>query len=136
MIGFVVTKLVALGLGERRAAALAPWVAVATAFALLAALWAISWPVRAIIDRFNDNEAVLADRRDANIKQLEAQVQADTTAAETRVADAVTQSEQEQDYAQAIDNPPPGASTDPGVRLACERLRRAGKDISQLPACG
>lgn len=136
LMAWIISLLASWGLGEGRAKALAPWVALAAAIALLAALWMLSAPMRAIFDHFDDRRAVAEDRRANNLEQLEQQREADTAAAEQRVEDALAQQEQEQAYDDAINRPHAGDSASPRVRLACERLRRAGQDTAAIPACG
>jgi hypothetical protein len=128
--------LAGMGLPSALAARAAPWVGLALVCALLWLLWGISAPIRAAADWFDDREAVQDDRRRANLERLNEQAKADAKAAEQRVADVVAQIEQEQDFADAINNPQPGDSDDPNVRLGCERLRRSGQDTSGIPACG
>lgn len=61
---------------------------------------------------------------------------ADNKAANQRVKDIIKQKEKEDAYTKVIEQeedvfPPPST-----VAFNCERLRRAGKDTSSIPACG
>tara|TARA_R100001129_G_scaffold182748_1_gene163821 strand:+ start:905 stop:1282 length:378 start_codon:yes stop_codon:yes gene_type:complete len=123
MTGF----LLSLGLSEGLATKLAPWVlrvGIVLAALLALALWHCSE-----VDR-----AVKRDRLEANVGQLEKGTRAGERAAGERVANDRTNRQQEQDYANAIETP--GVTGDPGVGLACERLRRDGQDTAAIPECG
>lgn len=121
--------LTALGLSQRIAARLAPWVAGALAIALLAALWAL-W------DHFDDKAAVRADRLEANDGARGRQVEAETGAAAERARNMVTNHQQRGDFHGAIHSPRPGDSSDPAVRFACQQLRNDGQDTAAIPECG
>lgn len=129
MIGSVIWLLGKFGLAESAAKKVAPWAAAALFALLVVAGWSI-------FDHFNDRAAIEQDRLESNVEQLEGQVAADTKAADQRMADLQAQQEQEKALDNAIENPLPGDSDDPHVRLACERLRRDGQDTSNLPTCG
>jgi hypothetical protein len=117
------------GLKESVAGKLAPWVAGLGVLAILAASVA-AW------DWFDDRAAIRADRDKANAAMLERQIQANDRAAGERADNAITNSEQERAFNEAIFEPQPGDSVDPAVRLACEQLRRSGQDTSSLSECG
>jgi hypothetical protein len=130
MIFAAITRLLAaVGLSDRLSARLAPWVAGAAAIALVASVMALAvhWVGRS---------AVKADRAKANVEALERKAKASERAADQRLIDHRVNREQEKAYEDAIERPLVGDSDDPGVRLACERLRRAGKDTSDVPGCG
>lgn len=129
MIAIVAGWLVKFGLSQTRADKLAP-LGLGLALLLLVVAGGALWL------HFHDQRVIERDRMEANLEQLEDQVKADTKAADQRLEDAAAQDEQEEAYANAIDNPAPGDAGDPGVRLACERLRRSGQDTTGLPACG
>lgn len=121
--------LVKLGLKESGAEKVAPWVAGAL-LCVLAALSAGLWL------HFHDRKVIAQDRQGANLAAVKGQSTADAHAADQRVKDALANRDQEETYAKAIHTAQPGDSSDPDVRLACEQLRRAGKDTKSIPACG
>lgn len=128
----IATLLARFGLADSVAKKLAPFAAIAAAIALLTALWG-AWQV---FDYLNDRAAVKQAVLENNVTALEAQVEADATAAAERLRNAATNSETERAYEDAILVPKTDDSDDPGVRLACERLRRAGRDTATVPGCG
>lgn len=128
-MSFIIGLLVRWGLKESVAGKLAPWVAGIAAIALLAAAVAV-W------DYFDDRAAVKQATLEANNAALEAQIRAEDRAARERGRNAETNSQTERAYEDAILVPKAGDSDDPGVRLACERLRRAGHDTSAVSGCG
>jgi hypothetical protein len=121
-----------LGLSQRVAERWAPLVAAGLAIGALAGLGGGV----ALWFHFHDKHVVAADRQAANLDALQGQATADAHAADQRVQDALAGKDQEQAYDQAIHHPQAGDSGDPGVRLACERLRRDGQDTAAIPACG
>ena len=84
----------------------------------------------------HDKQMVATDRAAAKLDALQGQAKADAHAADQRVQDALANKDEEEAYASAISQPVAGDSADPGVRLACERLRRDGQDTAAIPACG
>lgn len=129
MIAATIGILARLGLSRRLSEKMAPW-ALGALLLLLAALCVAIW------DHYDDEAAIERDRLKGNVEQLEDQLKADGAAADQRLQDAAAQRDQEDAYHDAIANPQAGDAGDPDVRLACEQLRRAGKDTSGLPACG
>lgn len=128
-MGWIVARLAALGLSQGRAEKAAPWLAGAL-LCLAAALSVAAWL------HFHDRRVVAADRQGANLEAMQGQATADAHAADRRVQDALANKDQEEAYGSAISSPEVGDSDDPGVRLACERLRRSGQDTAAIPACG
>lgn len=128
----IATLLARWGLSSEAAKKLAPLAAAAGVLAILGLLWA-AWGV---FDHFNDRAAVREATLEQNAKALEDQIQANDNAAAERLRNAETNGETERAYEDAILVPKAGDSDDPGVRLACERLRRAGHDTADLPGCG
>lgn len=83
------------------------------------------------------DRAVIEKHDDAvNLENEKGAREADSKAADQRLRDAEAQREQERALTDAINNPKPGDSADPHVRLDCERLRRAGQNTAAIPACG
>lgn len=74
--------------------------------------------------------------KDAN-REAEAEARkADNKAADTRLEDDRQARELEEDYAAAIRHAEDlGAPAPAAVALACERLRKAGRDTGSIPAC-
>lgn len=132
MLAPILALLGRWGLSERAAKVAAPFVAALAVLVILTALWG-SWQV---FDYFNDRAAVKQDRIEANNKAMKAQLEAAETAARERLRNARTNDEEVEAYTDAIYNPQPGDSADPGVRLACEQLRRDGQDTTAIPECG
>lgn len=128
-MSFIITLLVRAGLSSAFAKRAAPWVAALALFAILGAVVA-AW------DYFDDRAAVRRATIEANNKALEAQIKAEESASRERLRNAETNSETRRSYEDAILVPRAGDSDDAGVRLACERLRRAGHDTTGLPGCG
>ena len=129
MIAAVASLLGILGFSADLARKLAPW-----AMGLAALLLVIS--AFAIWNHSDNAAAIERDRLEANNDQLVGQVDADAAAADQRVEDVIAQIQQEEAYVDAITEPEPGDSPDPGVRLACEQLRRQGENTAAIPACG
>lgn len=129
MIAIAAALLARLGLSQGLAGKVAPW-AVGLLIAIVALLAVAAW------DHFDDEAAIRADRLEGDVEQLEDQVAADAGAADRRLRDAAAIREQEEAFAKAIDDPRPGDAGDPGVRRACEQLRRDGQDTRGLAACG
>lgn len=128
MFAWIAARLVALGLSETRASRLAPWAALAALCIVLASAGALAIHlIRA--------DAVKDDRQAANLEAMKGQAAADAHAADQRLNDDRAQRAQAEAYHDAIATQAAGDSGDPGVRLACERLRRAGKDTAAIPAC-
>jgi Flp pilus assembly protein TadB len=125
----IVGLLARLGLSERVAGKVAPWVL--GAGIVIAALLAFQ-----LWDYFDDRAAINADRAAANAKAAERERKADARADAERSTNADTNRDQEQAYDDAIHRPAAGDHVDPAVRLACERLRRAGQDTAAIPECG
>lgn len=125
----IVTWLVARGLSQRAAKAVAVVGGALAACALLASLAGL-WL------HFHDKGVIAEHDMAADLAAEKGAREADDHAAARRVEDATTNRDQEQAYADAIHSPAPGDSDDPAVRLACERLRRAGHDTAAIPGCG
>lgn len=117
------------GMSEAKAARFAPVVAAAGVLVLLAALWPV-------YDHFNDRAAIKRDRIETNAKVRERQLEAAEKAARERLRNDRTNRDLVEAYTDAINHPEPGDHVDPGVRLACEQLRRDGQDTSGFPECG
>lgn len=122
--------LVKLGLGQQTANRAAPYV---FALSLLAAagtgftLWL----------HFHDARVVERHVTAANNQTLGRTIKANEAAAAEQLADQKILSDLQRSYADALNNPPPGASPDPRKRLDCQRLLRAGYREADLPAsCG
>lgn len=131
-MSFVLGILANLGLSQRVAKLAAPFVLAGAALVALAALYGLG----TLWLHHHDRAVVAADRQASDIKAAKGQASADAHAADQRLEDVVKQKEQEKAYADAIAHPAAGDSDEPGVRLACEQLRRAGKDTAAIPACG
>lgn len=129
---FIITLLVRWGLKEALAKKLAPFAAIAAAFAFLGLLWG-AWQV---FDHFNDRAAIEQDKLESNNAMLEEQLKAQDAAAAERLRNADTNRETERAFDDAILFPETGDDPDPAVRLACERLRRDGQDTTRVPGCG
>lgn len=133
MILATITSLLAsLGLSARVAQRLAPVVAGIAALAILASLWG-AWQV---FDWWDDRAAIERDRIKANNDTLARQLDAAEAAARERLRNARTNDETVEALNDAILDPKPGDHPDPGVRLACEQLRRDGQDTAGIPECG
>jgi hypothetical protein len=128
----VITLLTRFGLTDALAKKLAPFAAALAVIAFLSLLWG-AWQVW---DYFDDRAAIKADRLEGNNAALEAQLEADAAAARERLRNAATNSETKEALQDAIDQPEPGDSPDPDVRLACEQLRLDGQDTTAIPGCG
>lgn len=131
-MSFIIGLLVRFGLAEAAAKRLAPFAVVAGVLAILGLLWA-AWGV---FDHFNDKAAIEQDRLEGNNAVLEKQLETEAAAAAERLRNAETNSDNRRAYEDAILFPKRDDDADPAVRLACERLRRAGEDTSGLPGCG
>ena len=128
-MGTIIGWLVARGLGARAARA------VATA-GLFAAVIALAGGAGALWLHFHDKGVVQRADDAANLAAEKGARAADDAAARRRMNDQTTNRDQEEAYADAIHAPQAGDSDDPAVRLACERLRRAGFDTAAVSGCG
>lgn len=126
------TLLARFGVADALAKKLAPFAAIAAAFAFLGLLWG-AWQV---FDHFNDRAAIEQDKLESNNAMLEEQLKAQDAAAAERLRNADTNRDTERAYEDAILVPKSGDDADPAVRLACERLRRDGQDTTRVPGCG
>lgn len=125
----MITWLIGKGLSERAAKAMAVGAAI---FAFLA----VAVPAVLLWDYFDDKEAVEKDRLAGNNKALTARLEAAEQSAREALENQATNADLVEAYNDAIDNPKPGDSDDPDIRLACEQLRRDGQDTTTIPECG
>lgn len=98
--------------------------------AALAAWWVFS----------NHYEQQGYDKRTAEYAEIarQAQIQADKSLAAAvaeRANDTTRITEDQQERSDAIQNTQDSRPSDASNALNCERMRKAGSDISQLPAC-
>lgn len=131
MIAFLVPILARWGVKESLQRPLA-WLT--AAFAVVTLTMALAGAFNTWL-HFHDKRVVAADRADALAELVELQAEAEAAAARSRVKDVVEIHKQQEAYRNAIEDPEPGDSADPAVRLGCERLRRSGQDTSGIPAC-
>jgi hypothetical protein len=97
----------------------------------LIALAGLLWGAVAIHDRrvVNANDA----QQEAKLTPVIAK--AGDNAAAQRATDTIAISKTEEETHRAIHSVPDAAPAAPSVRLGCQRLRNAGKDITRIPAC-
>lgn len=82
-----------------------------------------------------DANLIKQDRLEQNAETLERKVDADSNASEQRRDDDATIARQEKELHDAVAKVPDSAPDAVRIKLGCERLRRAGQDISRFPAC-
>lgn len=85
--------------------------------------------------KLHDRNVVKAHDAQVQVKTLQAQQKANDAAAEQRSTDTIKQAQNEQEAHNAIAAQPDQPIAPTSRALGCERLRRAGKDISRIPAC-
>lgn len=85
--------------------------------------------------KLHDRRVVQAHDAKQEVQVLQHEQGANDNAAAARSNDAIAISNQETEAHNAIHSVPDAAPAAPSVRLGCERLRRAGKDVSRIPAC-
>lgn len=117
MLGLLLPLVLKLGVPSRLAAPVAKGALVVAGVALLIGgflLW----------DHFDDRAAVREHEVERELNAADAR----ETAADERVADAITNAKTEQEMHDAIDNAPTGGELSPAARaLSCERLRKLGR---------
>lgn len=126
----IAALLMKLGIGQQAANRAAPYVFVLGIMVAAAggfSLWL----------HFHDAGVVERHISAANNQTLGRTIEVNEAAAAEHQADQKTLTDLQRSYADALNNPPPGASPDPRKRLDCQRLRRAGYREADLPAsCG
>ena len=85
--------------------------------------------------KIHDHRVVKAHDAQIEVKTLQAQRQANDQAAAQRSTDVITQAKNEQEAHSAIAAQPDQPIAPTSRALGCQRLQRAGKDISKFPAC-
>jgi len=85
--------------------------------------------------RKSERAVQAAARAEANVQAMKTNAAATGKAADERVADAVTVSDNERALTDAIQDTPDSAPDNVRVALGCKRLREAGKDPAAFPAC-
>lgn len=103
-MGWIIAMLVRAGLSQGRAAALAPWVAGMALIALVAALWAVSAPVRGLIDHFNDRKAVEEATNAANAEFRERQLEVEREAGHAKAGRDSANDRHQQELEDLIDD--------------------------------
>jgi hypothetical protein len=83
----------------------------------------------------HDKAVVTADRVKSNLAVTTTNAAAHEKAADERLVDDRAVATQEKEMHDAIHSVPDSAPDAARVRLGCDRLRRAGKDLSRIPAC-
>jgi apolipoprotein N-acyltransferase len=124
MGGIIAALALRAGLSER-----------ATKIGLGLALVALAILIAGLWLHFHDKGVVEADRTRSNLVVVQKNAAAAEQAADERLADQAAVTQQEKETHDAIHSVPDSAPDAARVRLGCERLRRAGKDIGRLAAC-
>lgn len=119
--------LVKLGLSSTAAKRITPYAFVAAILLGLVAAFG-AWL------HFHDRKVVQHVTDHANVQALQKTINANETASAEQSADEKSLSAMQKGYDDALNHPPPGASSDARVRLACQRLRNAGYREADLPA--
>lgn len=87
--------------------------------------------------RSDGKQGEIVKQQEATIKAQERDKVATDKAATERTKDQAANRNMTEAYHDEIDRAAPGGrNSDAATRLACERLRRAGRDIGRIPACG
>ncbi len=120
IIGFLITK----GLSPK----LARIVAIGGLFVLILSVMAGAKCAydRNLIRKHDDAQEIKLQRKIAP---------ANDKAAEARATDTIAIAETERKANEAIQSAPETAPSPASTALGCDRLRRAGKDITRYPAC-
>ena len=85
--------------------------------------------------KLHDRNVVKTHDTQVQVKTLQAQQKANDAAAEQRSTDTIKQAQNEQEAHNAIAAQPDQPIAPTSRALGCERLRRAGKNLSAIPAC-
>lgn len=85
--------------------------------------------------KIHDHRVVATHDAQIEVKTLQAQQKANDAASDQRSTDAIKQAQNEQEAHSAIAAQPDQPISPTSLALSCQRLRRAGKDISKFPAC-
>ena len=104
-----------------------PLVAFVAFLALVAALWGAV--------AYHDRKVIRASDQQHEAKLAPVIAKAGDNAAAQRSTDTIAISKIEQEAHDAIHSVPDAAPAAPSVRLGCQRLLNAGKDIARVPAC-
>jgi hypothetical protein len=124
MIAFLIGRILALGVPKRLAA---PLLGLFALLALAGLLWAGI--------AYHDRGVIKANETQHEAKLAPVIAKAGDNAADQRSADAITNAKTEQGDHDAVAKAPESAPSPAAVALACNRLRRAHKDVSKNPAC-
>jgi hypothetical protein len=130
MMGSIIGMLVGKNIfgsviGEKAARAIA-YVGLALAVAVMLGLGKCAYD-RSIIGKHDMKQELKVQKR------LQP---ANDRAANDRAAETITLNTREQEAHDAIHSVPDSAPSAAAVRHNCDRLRRAGKDVIRIPACG
>jgi len=87
------------------------------------------------IKAYYDHQIISKHDAEVNVQILQKQAPANDTAAEARASDTIKLHEKEQERTDAIAKETSAAPTDADLALNCRRLREAGYDTSNFPAC-
>lgn len=85
--------------------------------------------------KLHDRRVIDTHEAVQEVKTLQAQQSANDNASAARSSDVIAISNQEQEAHNAIHSVPDAAPAAPSVRLGCDRLRRAGKNLAAIPTC-